>query len=401
MSKQQQRINDKSLLKIERLFEQYIEDNKIAGAVAVIAGTEESRQTVTAGVQDLQTKRPMGLDTIFRIYSLTKPVASVAALMLVERGLLGLNDPVADYIPAFADVQVLVQETEAGVETEPVQPAPTIKDLLMHTSGLGGTHVTSRAPLASAYRAARLDERSQTLEEQAQKLAAIPLLFQPRSKWRYGLSTDVLGRVVEVASGKSFGEFLRENIFDPLQMHDTGFYVGESQIERLATVYGTDPQGNLRPLGVFNADEFTTKPALESGASGLVSTPRDYLHFAQMLLGKGAWRGRRLLHPETVQAMATNQLPPHLLPYKLPWPHAAHFTAGAGFGLGVRVLLDPSATGVPGSPGEYGWAGAANTFLWIDPVRELVLLLFTQAFPFLHTDLDRQFKRLVYESLSP
>lgn len=417
MTMQKTLLSDSALERVRNLLEQYVADNKIAGAVAIIAGPDvnpdgrsgeigrnvgsaDGAQIVATGVQDLDTEVPMGMDTIFRVYSLTKPVTSVAALMLVERGLLSLDDAVADYIPAFADVQVLVRETDAGPEVEPLELPPTVQDLLTHTSGIGGTHMSQGTPLASAYRAARLDDRRQTLAEQADKLAEIPLLFQPGQQWRYGISTDVLGRVIEVASGQSFGDFLRDNIFAPLHMHDTGFYVDSTQMHRLATIYGTDSQGMLRPLSGLNANDYGTPPALQSGSAGLVSTPGDYLHFAQMLVGRGTWRGTRLLNPETVQALSVNRLPAELLPYRLPWAHAGHFTAGAGFGLGVRVLLDIEQSGLPGSVGEYGWAGAANTFLWVDPVRELVLLLFTQAFPFLHTDLDRAFKQAVYESLA-
>lgn len=400
MTTQKTLLNDTTISRVRQLFDRYIKENKIAGAVAVVAGPggDDDRDPVVikAGVQNLETGVPMGPDTIFRIYSLTKPVTSVAALMLVEQGKLRLDDAVADYIPAFADVNVFVAETDDGIEVEPPVLPPTVQDLLMHTSGLGGVHVTAGVPLADEYRAARLDDRSRTIGEQADKLADIPLLFQPGTAWRYGLSSDVLGRVIEVASGQSFGTFLRENIFEPLDMPDTGFFVPAEKAERLATVYSVGARGDLRPMGA--ADQFTTKPALEPGGSGLVSTPRDYLHFAQMLVGRGTWRGRRLLNPETIESMATNRLPAELLPYRLPWPHAGHFTEGAGFGLGVRVLLDPDEAGVPGSPGEYGWAGAANTFLWVDPVKQKALLLFTQAFPFLHTDLDRQFKRIVYDS---
>lgn len=424
MTTQTPLLSDSSQQQVRHLLEKYVAENKIAGAVAVVAGPEVEPHTakgaamnagpraqfVSVGVQDVDTQVPTGPDTIFRIYSLTKPVTSVAALMLVERGLLRLDDAVADYIPAFADVHVFVGEQGANQSSGPGAGAnarpefelpelpPTVRDLLMHTSGIGGTHMASTEPMAAAYRAARFDDRGQTLEQLADKVAEIPLLFQPGRKWRYGISTDVLARVVEVASGQSFGAFLRNNIFEPLHMHDTDFCVDATQAQRLATMYTADGQGTLRPLS-GPAHSYRTPPTLEAGSSGLVSTPRDYLNFAQMMLGNGTWRGKRLLNPETIQSLATNQLPPELLPYRLPWPHTDRFTDGAGFGLGVRVLLDPEQAGVPGSVGEYGWAGAANTFLWVDPVRKLVVLLFTQAFPFLHTDIDVAFKRLVYESM--
>lgn len=416
-------LNEAGSSRLQHMLEQYVAKGKMAGAVAIVAGPEgaappgsdptgddDDATVISTGVQDLASDVSMGPDTIFRIYSLTKPVTSVAALMLVERGLLALDDAVADYIPAFADVEVLVS-SDGPLQTEaPVLP-PTIRDLFMHTSGIGGTHVAPDDPLADAYRAGRFDDRDQTLEQLADKLAQIPLYFQPGHAWRYGLSSDVLARVVEIVSGETFGDFLQKNIFAPLGMRDTGFSAAPEQCHRLATMYtptirsgghradDPDAAGELRPLHGLGADAFCTPPRLEAGGSGLVSTPRDYLAFARMLLGRGTGRGRRLLHPETVDLLATNQLSSSLLPYRLPWSHAGHFTAGAGFGLGVRVLLDAEPAGVPGSVGEYGWAGAGNTFLWVDPAQDMVLLLFTQAFPFLHTDIDKQFKRIVHEHL--
>lgn len=392
--------------RLKRVLEAYVDDGKIPGAVAVAARSGEELDealVVSVGFQDLRARTPMRPDTIFRLYSLTKPVTSVAALLLVEKGLLALDDPVADYIPAFADVQVWVPrpsgaDDEGPLVTEAPLLPPTLRDLLMHTSGIGGIHVLPEGPVANLYREGRFDRRDQTLEQLADKLAEIPLLFQPGQGWRYGLSSDVLARVVEVASGRSFGQFLKEALFDPLGMADTGFFTPPAQCHRLATMYGPAPDGSLRPLNGLGPDTYCAPSPLEAGGWGLVSTPRDYLRFAQMLLGGGSFRGRRLLHPETVQELATNQLPPSLLPYRLPWPHAGRFTDGAGFGLGVRVLIDPAESLMPGSPGEYGWAGAANTFLWIDPVQERVLLLFTQAFPFLHTDVDVAFKKVLYES---
>lgn len=396
-------LNPAAQDRLTALLNDYVARGQMAGAVAVVAGLEDDKTTVlSVGVQDVSTGQPMTEETIFRIYSLTKPVTSVATLMLVERGLVALDDPVADYIPAFADVEVLVPDAPPAANgeprTEPPVLPPTVRHLLMHTSGIGGAHVAPAAALANAYREARFDDRNQTLTELVDKLTQLPLLFQPGRGWRYGISTDVLARIVEVVSGQSFGQFLRENLFAPLEMHDTGFSIAPDNCDRLATVYGPGPGGQLRPLNALGADAYCTPPRLEAGSSGLVSTPKDYLNFARMLLGKGTWRGQRLLHPETVQALATNALPPELLPYRLPWSHAGHFTKGAGFGLGVRVLLDADEAGVPGSVGEYGWAGAANTFLWVDPVKEWVLLLFTQAFPFLHTDIDRTFKQVVYAS---
>ncbi len=368
---------------------------RISGAVSLVARQGRVAQLLTVGHADIEAQHPMTSNTLFRIFSLTKPVTTVAALMLAERGGIDLDAPIAEYIPAFKDVQVFVAEQNGHVITEPPRRPPTVKHLLTQTSGIAGTAMTSREPLTSFYRRARIGDEGLTLAEMVDRLAQIPLLFHPGEQWRYGVSTDVLARVIEVASGMRFSEFLRTNLFAPLGMDDTFFAVPDEKAYRLATLYTTMPAGELRPLR-----QSDNQAALESGSAGLVSTILDYFRFAQMLLDGGAWEGQRLLKRETVALMAQNQLATELLPYKMPWPHVARYTAGCGFGLGVRVVMDLEEWGLPGSVGEYGWAGAANTYLWIDPVKEMGALLFTQVFPFLHTDLDSQFKRLVYESLT-
>lgn len=383
-----------------QLIADYVERRQIPGAVSLVARRGRVAQLLTVGYADVEQQAPIAPDTLFRIFSLTKPVTSVAALMLVERGDIDLDAPIAEYIPAFKDVQVFVAEEDGHVTTEPPRRPPTVKHLLTQTSGIAGTAMTSREPLATFYRQARIGDEGLTLEETVDRLAQIPLLFHPGEQWRYGVSTDVLARVIEVASGMRFGEFLRTNLFAPLGMDDTFFAVPEEKQYRLATLYTTMPTGELRPLRQSSNSSGGAAPALESGSAGLVSTILDYFRFAQMLLNGGEWDGARLLNPETITLMGQNQLPPELLPYKMPWPHVASYTAGCGFGLGVRVVMDVEEWGLPGSVGEYGWAGAANTYLWIDPAKEIVALLFTQAFPFLHTDLDSQFKRLVYDSLT-
>lgn len=449
-----------------RLIQKYIDRGKIAGAVSLVARRGQVAQLLAVGHAELESGTPMAPDTLFRIFSLTKPVTSVAALMLVERGLLALDAPVEEYIPAFRGIQVFVGQENGRLVTEPARRPPTVRHLLTQTSGIAGTAMPPAEPLAALYREARIGDESLTLEETVNRLARIPLLFHPGERWRYGVSTDVLARVIEVASGMHFGDFLREHVFAPLGMHDTGFTVPADKRHRLAALYSPSPSGGLRPMrglnpaagpaaapaagaaaapaagvagptagptavstaepttgpttgtvaaptagpaaGASPADKLgprpspaggVTGPVLQSGSSGLVSTVLDYYRFAQMLLDGGTFGERRLLHPETVAAMRHNQLPDNLLPYQLPWPHTARYTRGCGFGFGVRVVLDVQQWGVPGSVGEFGWAGAANTYLWIDPAQQVVALLFAQAFPFMHTSLDTEFKALVYEAL--
>lgn len=337
-------------------------------------------------------------DTIFRIYSLTKPITSVAVMLLVEEGLFWLEEPVENFIPAFRDVQVFVEKTPQGLRVEPPKRPPTLFDLLTHTGGIG-LDALFGSPLASLYRNAQLTQPDQTLEEMVQRLVKLPLLNHPGEAWRYSISTDVLARIVEIASGKPFDEFLRQRLFEPLGMADTDFYVPPEKANRLATVYNNEKEGELRPVDRAESSPYITKRRYLSGSAGLVSTPQDYWRLGQMLLNKGRWAGEQLLRPETVEYMTQNQLPPELLPYALPWRHVKHYTKGSGFGLGFRVIMDVEATGLPGSVGEYAWAGATNTFFWADPQESLVLLLFMQSVPFMYYPIDREFKKLVYEAL--
>jgi CubicO group peptidase (beta-lactamase class C family) len=346
--------------------EQRIANGHIPGAVGLVARHGKIAWCKAFGRRDPASDAPMAEDAIFRIYSMTKPIVSAAAMMLWEEGRILLTDPVSKYIPAFAETKV-AREPGAGLDLIPAARPITIQDLLRHTSGLtyefrGATEVHK------AYGLARISRLKQTNEEQAALLATLPLLHQPGSRWEYSRSTDVLGRVVEVASGQTLGAFLSERILQPLGMTDSSFSVPEAQQPRIAEAFAKDPESGV---DVTLLD--VRRPAIfESGGGGMVSTVQDYARFLQMMLNGGRLGSTRLLGRKTVELMASDHLggipgSPDLLP------------PGHGFGLGFAVRLQPGMAPFPGSVGSYFWGGAAGTTFWIDPAERLIAVLMIQA----------------------
>jgi CubicO group peptidase (beta-lactamase class C family)/predicted outer membrane protein len=324
---------------------------------------------------------PLERDDIFRIYSMTKPVTSVAVMMLVEEGLLSLDTPLADVLPQFAGVQVL-----DGRRLRPPRTPILVRHLLTHTAGLGYGDI-GRTPVDSLYRAAQLGVwgTAGDLEETVNRIARLPLAFDPGTRWNYSLGVDVLGRVVEVVSGRTLEEFFRERIFEPLGMEDTGFHVPPAKLDRFTAAYGPGP-GGLR-LIESHVDGQHTRPAeWFSGGGGLVSTASDYLRFCMMLLNEGELDGVRLLRPETVRLMRTNHLPPELVPIPIGGQDQ-------GFGLGFAVSLGENA-------GSYRWLGIAGTYFWIDPAQELVAFAWNQLRPSGGAPIERLLSELVYEALA-
>jgi CubicO group peptidase (beta-lactamase class C family) len=318
---------------------------------------------------DLEEETPMRTDAIFRIYSMTKPITTVAALMLVEEGRIGLEDPVADHIPALAGLKVYGPEAPHELE----RPM-TVRDLMRHTTGFtygmfGETEVdelyAEAQPLAAG-----------TLEEMTERLAELPLLCDPGSCWNYGVSTDVLGRVVEVASGQTLDAFFQDRIFEPLGMVDSGFWVAEEKLGRVATLYQHGEEGLTRLEGSFVTDP-AARPGLLSGGGGLFSTAADYLRFLRMIARGGELDGVRLLRSETVAEMTRNQLPDALVPIAVIDP-----IPGVGFGLGFAVRVSGSEA-VPGSAvGDYFWDGLASTHAWVSPAHDLIAVTLEQTMPF-------------------
>jgi len=322
------------------------------------------------GFRDRVTGTKMQLDSIFRIHSMTKPIVSAAALILVEEGKILLTDPVHRYIPAFSDVKVAVMNAEQTeiVSLEEPRRAMTIQDLLRHTSGLTGTTYGEDTVLRKMYR--DLWQRSGELnnEQYANRIAKLPLNSQPGSQWEYGISTTILGRVIEVASGMSLGEFLQDRVFGPLKMNDTGFNVRENQLDRVAQGFNPETGGYPRYL----ADPGKT-PALENGSGGLWSSVFDFAIFSQLILNGGELEGVRLLGTKTVELMVANHLGPEVAsgPLYLPGP-------GHGFGLGFAVRLTDGISGRLGSKGELRWGGWAGTQFWIDPEEDLICIWMIQ-----------------------
>jgi CubicO group peptidase (beta-lactamase class C family) len=361
------------------LLRQSVADAKIAGAVAAVARRGAVGYLEAVGVHDLQTRAPMTPRTLFRIYSMAKPVTAVAVMMLHDEGRFRLDDPAAKYLPEFDEVQVV--EARGAPPRRPVRPI-TIEDLLLHTSGL--SHRTSEL-----YSTLGVRDRADTLPVFVRKITRAPLMEDPHTRFRYSEATTVLGRLVEVWSGQPFDAFLQARVFTPLRMPDTSFWVEPARRDRLATVYGPAPAGGLAPVEV-EALPFTEKPALLEGAVGLVSTVPDYLRFSQMLLDGGILDGVRVLKAGTVERMVANGL-----------PAAVQTARGGAMGWGlanVNVLLEPGSSGA--SRGEYGWDGTAGTIFWVDPVKQTVIVLMTQSAPANPDGLRQQFKAIVQRAIS-
>jgi CubicO group peptidase (beta-lactamase class C family) len=382
----------------EHLRERYIEPGKIAGALTLVARRGGIAHCSALGHMELERERPLEEDAIFRIYSMTKPITSVAVMMLYEKGLFQLRDPVHKFIPAFAKQGVFKMGSYPNFLTEPPARPIRIKDLLSHTSGLtyGFMH---RTPVDAAYRAAGLEGAKSTgnLEQTIEKLAALPLEFSPGERWNYSMATDVLGYLVQVVSGKPFDQFLHDEIFEPLGMQDTGFFVPPDKQPRLPACY--ERRGN-RKL-VLQDDPATSAylspPEFLSGGGGLVSTAHDYLRFAEMLRRGGALDGVRLVSRKTVELMTQNHLPGNIdLTQMAQGSFSETPYEGVGFGLGFSINLGPGRTGAAGSAGEFAWGGAASTAFWIDPAEELTVVFLTQLLPSATYDFRAQLRAIVY-----
>jgi CubicO group peptidase (beta-lactamase class C family) len=378
------------LARIDRHFERYVEDGRLAGCLAVVARDGRIVHVARAGVRDVASGAPVEDDTVWRIYSMTKPITSVAAMLLYEEGAFELKTPVADFIPAFADARVFRSGSELKPVTDPLLEPVRMWHLLTHTSGLTyGFHYAH--PVDAIYRRnghewttpAGLD-----LAGCCEQWAAMPLKFQPGSAWNYGVSTDVLGRVIEVISGRPFDAFLRERVFEPLGMTDTGFTAGP---ERLATLYGV----GLVPTEL--GERIKSPPEMLSGGGGLASTAADYHRFTRMLLAEGT----PLLGSRTFRYMARNHLPGGA---DLEEFGTVGFSEtpyhGVGFGLGFSVVQDPVKYKVLSSAGELAWGGAASTAFWVDREERITAMFFTQLQPSSTYPLRTTFRQLVYQALA-
>jgi CubicO group peptidase (beta-lactamase class C family) len=390
------------LARIDRHFARYVDDGRLAGWTAVVARHGEVAHVAASGLRDAEAGAPVELDTLWRIYSMTKPVTSVAAMMLWEEGAFELKDPVARFIPAFAEARVWAGGSELKPVTEPQVEPMRIWHLLSHTSGLTyGFHYAH--PVDALYRRRGYEwtfPPGPDLAACCEEWAGLPLLFQPGSEWNYSVSTDVLGRVIEVVSGQSLDAFLAERVFGPLGMRDTAFSVPQAEAHRLAALYSPDPVTGRHVRNDALGEVILRPPDALSGGGGLVSTAADYHRFATMLLNEGELDGVRLLGSRTVRFMATNHLPGHADLEEVGRPLFAETTFdGIGFGLGFSVVQDPVANRVPSSPGEIAWGGAASTAFWVDPVERITALFLTQLLPSSTHPIRSQLRQLVYQAL--
>ncbi len=358
-----------------------VDSGRLPGAVALIARHGQIGLLEAVGVQDPATGAPMRTDSIFRIYSMTKPVVSVAIMMLVERGQLLISDPVSRWLPEYAHPQVA---TAQGLV--PAQQAATVQDLLRHTAGLTYEFLGD-SEVQQQYNQHKLASRERNNEEFSHTLASIPLMFQPGSVWAYSRATDVLGRLIEVVTGQSLGDFLHAEIFEPLGMTDTGFWVLPEEEHRIAEPFAHDPDGGI-PMKVIEPRQV---PALESGGGGLMSTALDYARFLQCLRNKGELNGVRLLSPHTVDYMTSDHLG------NIP-ADGTLLPPGHGFGLGFAVRTHLGLSPVPGSVGLYYWGGIAGTTFFVDPVLDMYAMLLIQA-PNQRDYYRPLFRNLVYAAL--
>ena len=382
-------MSGKKLAKVDDAIAELMDESKIPGAVVIVAKNKQIVHFKAYGQRDLENRLPMQKDTIFRIYSMTKAITTAAAMMLVEDGKLDLDAPVAKYLPEVKDWPVAEADADA-ISARPM----TVRDLIRHTSGLtyGGAGVDAHD---QAYRELNLMDRDRSLAEFSKLLAELPLAFQPGTDWHYGISIDVLGRVVEVASGQSLDEFFTQRIFQPLAMSDTAFYVPEKKVDRFAANY-TLADGELTLRDKVAESRYLKKPAFLSGGGGLVSTASDYMTFLLMLGNQGEWSGKRLLKAETVAEMVKNHVPESVGWIKF----GKQVRTGVGFGLGFSVREKMSDWDPQGRVGEYGWGGAASTHYWSSPKDDLIIVTLEQVMPYSFAT-EFRVKGLIYDALTP
>jgi CubicO group peptidase (beta-lactamase class C family) len=369
------------LARIDRCLDRYVDDGRLPGWLFVVSRDGRVVHLGMQGQRDVEAGRPVQLDTVFRIGSMTKPITSVAALMLYEEGAFELKDPVSRFVPSFKDVRVYRRGSGTRLETDPVVEPVRVWHLLTHTSGL--TYGFRRIdPVDALYRAAGFElgaPPGMDLAAGCDALARLPLLFEPGTEWNYSMSTDVLGRVIEVASGQALDQFLTRRVFEPLGMTDTGFCAAESDHDRVAVAYVADPAAG-RPVHDDSLGSASSRrPEFLMGGGGLVSTAADYHRFTQMLLRGGELEGVRLISPRTLRYMTQNHLPGgvDLETFGRPIFPRTYFD-GVGFGLGVSLLTDPVRNKVLRNTGEFGWGGVFNTYFWVDPIERITTVFFAQ-----------------------
>jgi CubicO group peptidase (beta-lactamase class C family) len=390
------------LRNVSRLVQRYIDDRKLPGAISLVARGGKLVHFETYGNMDDERHKPVQTDTIFRFYSMTKPIASVGLMMLYEEGLFQLEDPASKFIPELKGVKVLAGGTADTFQTRDPSREMTVRDLLMHTSGLVARDASTT--VGELYRRAgvRGSDSDFPLADLPRRLARIPLQVDPGSQWIYGISTDLVGLLCEVISGQPFDQYLQDRILGPLGMVDTSFSVPQSKVDRFAACYGPLPGGNPRYRLV---DDPLTSPYARprtyfSGSGGLVSTAADYYRFCCMLLNGGELDGVRILGPRTLQLMTLNHLPGGKDLATVAQTAGETAREGIGFGLGFAVLLDPTVAQIIGTPGEFYWGGAASTAFFVNPKEQLIMIFLTQLRPSSTYPIRRDLRATIYSAIT-
>jgi CubicO group peptidase (beta-lactamase class C family) len=400
-------LSSERLARMTQFFKQEVDQGRLPGAVVAIARKGRLTYFEAFGFRDKQEESPMPKDAVFRIYSMTKPLVSVAAMMLMEEGKLQLTDPVAKYLPAFAGVQVSLPKLDPFGKviyaTLPLERPMTVQDLLRHTAGLAYGELTANVQVKDAYTKAGVyrtdmdfDARTVTPDDEVAGMAKAPLVHQPGTVWEYSLAVDVLGRVVEKASGMQLSEYLEQRLFNPLKMADTGFHVPQNKMARLAQPLPVDPSTNTSNKLI----DVSAQPKNDSGGAGGVSTAMDYLRFSQMMLNGGALDDARIISRTTVALMTSDHLGSDISTATMNPGMLLLGVPGYTFGLGFAVRKEPGIAGLPGSQGDYTWGGAAGTYFWVDPKEQLAAVMMTQSPGPTRPWYRRELRQFVYQAIA-
>jgi len=394
-------MSTSGLRNVAGLVQSYIDDGKLPGAISLVARRGKVVHFETYGNMDDERRKPMRSDTIFRFYSMTKPIASVGLMMLYEQGKFQLDDPASKFIPELRGLKVLAGGTTNDFQVRDAAREMTVRDLLMHTSGLVGRDAQS--PVGELYRRAGFagSDSQFTLAEMVHKLSEIPLEVDPGSQWIYGISTDLVGYLCEVLSGLAFDRYLQERILGPLGMPDTSFSVPESRVDRFAANYA--PQAGPRRYRLVDdplSSPYTRPRMYFSGSGGLVSTAADYLRFCRMLANGGQLDGVRIIGPRTLRLMTINHLPGGKDLATVAQTAGETAREGVGFGLGFAVLFDQAVAQIIGTPGEFYWGGAASTAFFVNPVEDLIMIFLTQLRPSSTYPIRRELRATIYSAIT-
>ncbi|KOU77986.1 beta-lactamase [Streptomyces sp. MMG1533] len=394
-------LDAKALDRLDQHFAHYVDEGRLPGYLVAVSRGGRVAHLTTHGRRDIAAGLPVEADTLWRIYSMTKPVTAVAALILVEEGRLSLDDPVDRHLPAFAEPRVYVSGSGADTVTRPADGPIRVRHLMTHTSGLTFAFYHTH-PVDALYREAGLESSvvpGSNLAETTDVYASLPLQFEPGTQWNYSVASNVLGRIIEVVSGQPLDTFFAERIFGPLKMTDAGFRVTDEQATRLSELYGDADGGGIEPIPGL---PLHGRPRFLSGSGGMVASAHDIHRFAELLRRRGELDGTRLLAPETVDLMTSNHLPggADLRAFGSRPAHDEPGNDGVGFGLSVSVVIDPARTQAPSGLGTYGWSGVATTTFWVDPSRDLSVQFMTQVRPKSSHTIFPDLKRLVHEAVT-